>query len=237
MADNGASFIGGPLSDLQAADCSDLSDNAVTVIREAADGGTVSLVGGGTTFTGNAGDIVFDVEHVTAATNLSYWYIITDENDNILEFQNSTAGNTLDLSAAPAGECHVWGWSYRGQPNPIVGDNISTLADDQCEDISSNWITVIRDSVLGVEDFENTIQFGVYPNPTSDILNIKNGSNQSLNVNIELYDISGRRVYKNTTELNTTLQINVSTFEAGVYLLNITDRNNNTTITKRVIKR
>ncbi len=237
MADNGASFIGGPLADLQAADCSDLSDNAVTVIREAADGGTISLVGGGTTFTGSAGNIVFDVEHATTAANLSYWYIITDENDNILEFQNSTVGNTLDLSAAPAGECHVWGWSYRGQPNPVVGDNISTLSDDQCEDISSNWITVIRDSVLSVDDFENTIEFKVYPNPTSDILNIKNGFNQSLDVNIELYDISGRRVYANATELNTTLQINVSTFEAGVYLLNVTDRNNNTTITKRVIKR
>ncbi|MCD2261062.1 hypothetical protein, partial [Psychroserpens luteolus] len=43
MADNGASFIGGPLADLDAAECSDISDNAVNVIREAADGGTVAI--------------------------------------------------------------------------------------------------------------------------------------------------------------------------------------------------
>ncbi|MGH1388138.1 hypothetical protein, partial [Kordia sp.] len=104
----------------------DISDNWVTVYREVPDGGMVTLADGTTTsYTGEAGNIVFDVAHTTTAPNLSYWYIITDDNDNILAWQNSANGNTLDLSAAPAGECHVWGWNYRGLPNPIVGDHIS----------------------------------------------------------------------------------------------------------------
>ncbi len=134
--------VGGNLSELDG--CFGLS-NPITVIREEPDGGTIQLAGGGDIYSNCAGQVVFDVEHMTTAPNLSYWYIITDDNDNILAFQNSADGQTLDLSAAPAGECHVWGWNYRGLDDPIIGDNISTLTDDFCEAISDNFITVNRE--------------------------------------------------------------------------------------------
>ncbi len=118
--------------------------NPITVIREAADGGMVALASGGTEATYCAGDVVFDVSHETTASNLSYWYIITDDNDNILAYHNTADGPTLDLSGAPAGECHVWGWSYNGEDLPVMGDHISTLADGSCEAISSNYITISR---------------------------------------------------------------------------------------------
>ncbi|MEM1323868.1 MAG: hypothetical protein AAGG75_26650, partial [Bacteroidota bacterium] len=134
-------MTGNNVSDV--AGCFDLS-NSIRVDREAPDGGMVSLANGETTFTNCAGDIVLDVMHTTASPNLSYWYIITDDNDNILEFANSANTSTLDLSAAPPGVCRIWGWSYRGLPNPVVGENISTLTDDDCEAISDNFITVNR---------------------------------------------------------------------------------------------
>ena len=115
------------------------------MIREAPDGGSVTLTDGGTTYSNCAGDIVFDVMHTTTAPNLSYWYIITDDQDNILGWLNSAEGNTLDLSVAPAGVCRIWGWSYRGLGDPVVGDPISTLTDDDCEDISDDFITVNRE--------------------------------------------------------------------------------------------
>ncbi|NET34415.1 MAG: T9SS type A sorting domain-containing protein [Cyanothece sp. SIO1E1] len=139
----GGNTVGNNLTDLTG--CFALS-NPITVIREAPDGGMVSLTNGETTYTGTAGDIVVEVQHTTAAPNLSYWYIITDDNDNILAFMNSANGNSLDLSAAPPGECHIWGWSYRGLADPVVGDNISTLTDDACEAISDNFIRVIREA-------------------------------------------------------------------------------------------
>ena len=138
----GGNTVGNNLTDLTG--CYALS-NPVTVIREAPDGGMVSLTNGETTYTGTAGDIVVQVQHTTAAPNLSYWYIITDDNDNILAFMNSANGNSLDLSGAPPGECHIWGWSYRGLADPVVGDHISTLTDDACEAISDNFIRVIRE--------------------------------------------------------------------------------------------
>ena len=143
--------VGNNLSDLMG--CFDLS-NPITVIREAPDGGTVSLLDGGTTYTGTAGDIMVQVQHENESPNLSYWYIITDANDNILGFLNSAVGNTLDLSPAPPGECHIWGWSYRGLPDPVLGENISTLNDDSCEEISDNFITVIREATAEGADLK-----------------------------------------------------------------------------------
>ncbi|MEL6718808.1 MAG: T9SS type A sorting domain-containing protein, partial [Bacteroidota bacterium] len=133
---------GSNISDLEG--CFDIS-NFVEVIREIPDGGTVTLLDGSTTYTGTAGDIVFQVQHTTTAPNLSYWYIITDDNDNILDWLNSANGNTLNLSGAPAGECRIRGWNYRGLGDPIVGDPISSLMDDSCEDVSDEFITVIRE--------------------------------------------------------------------------------------------
>ncbi|OAV44547.1 T9SS type A sorting domain-containing protein [Lewinella sp. 4G2] len=123
--------------------CFDFS-NPVVVDRQSPDGGTVSLASGSTDTSAVAGDIVVEVAHVTSATALSYWYIITDDNDNILGFANSAETSTLDLSGAPAGICRIWGWSYRGLGDPVAGENISSLTDDACEAISDNFITVNR---------------------------------------------------------------------------------------------
>ncbi len=130
----------------------DISENWVTVIREAPDGGKVSLADGSTTLRGNAGSsdlIINEMKTSSSANNLSYWYIITDKDDNILDWVNPSDRNNAmaDLSGAPAGECHIWGWSYKGLDDPIKGENISTLDDDAKEDISENWITVIRTDV------------------------------------------------------------------------------------------
>ncbi len=137
----GGAVVGNNISNLTG--CFDLS-NFITVVREIPDGGRVTLLDGSTTYTDCAGSVVFDVTHTTTAPNLSYWYIITDENNNILDFANSANTSTLDLSGAPAGVCRVWGWNYRGLSDPVRGESLSTLMDDFCEDVSDGFITVNR---------------------------------------------------------------------------------------------
>ncbi len=136
--------IGQPLSTLRDDFCEDVSDSFITVYREIPDGGSVSLLDGSTSYTGTTGNIVFNVTHTTTAPNISYWYIITDDNSNILGWVNSANSNTIDLSSAPAGVCRIWGWNYRGLSDPVIGQPLSTLRDDFCEDVSDNFITVTR---------------------------------------------------------------------------------------------
>ena len=50
----------------------------------------------------------------------------------------------LDLSGAPPGTCRIWGWSQSGLSDPVVGDPLSSLMNDDCESISVDFITVIR---------------------------------------------------------------------------------------------
>ncbi|MCD2260984.1 hypothetical protein KWG70_17330, partial [Psychroserpens sp. XSD401] len=128
MADNGASFIGGPLADLDAAECSDISDNAVNVIREAADGGTVAIDLAATGNPNNTTSFNGDTEAVICvdsqadplvithenpgAENLSYRYVITNEDASVILAISPSA--TIDLNGAGVGTCQIWGWSYRG---------------------------------------------------------------------------------------------------------------------------
>ncbi|MCD2260985.1 T9SS type A sorting domain-containing protein, partial [Psychroserpens luteolus] len=247
MADNGASFIGGPLADLDAAECSDISDNAVNVIREAADGGTVSLSNGDTEISICAGDALpnpLDVIHENpGAENLSYRYVITDANTGLI--LNVVNTNVIDLDGAGAGVCEIWGWSYRGVPNnglDQIGQPLSSLDNLDCSDISDNAIIVTRLTgtdceSLSVDDFSLSNTLNVFPNPAIDVINISNNSNESINASVEMYDLRGRKVYQNTSDLNNALQINISNFESGMYLINITDTNSKAIVTKRIIKR
>ncbi|WP_298897545.1 T9SS type A sorting domain-containing protein [uncultured Psychroserpens sp.] len=247
MADNGASFIGGPLADLDAAECSDISDNAVNVIREAADGGTVSLSNGDTEISICAGDGLpnpLDVIHENpGAENLSYRYVITDANTGLI--LNVVNTNVIDLDGAGAGVCEIWGWSYRGVPNnglDQIGQPLSSLDNLDCSDISDNAIIVTRLTgtdceSLSVDDFSLSNTLNVFPNPAIDIINISNNSSESINASVEMYDLRGRKVYQNTSNLSNALQINISNFESGMYLINITDTNSKAIVTKRIIKR
>ncbi|PHI21624.1 hypothetical protein CEQ90_02095 [Lewinellaceae bacterium SD302] len=196
--------------------------NPITVIRQAPDGGEVTLANGETTYTGEVGDIVIDVQHTTTATALSYWYIITDESENILAFANSAETSTLDLSGAPVGECHVWGWSYRGEGDPVPGDNISTLNDGDCETISDNFITVTRQEPNAVNRFGEEIGIQLFPNPVSEALNVRIDGLDRNEARFDVYNLQGQRILSQVTNhANGTNAITTANLPSGSYVLRI----------------
>ncbi|MEM6524338.1 MAG: hypothetical protein AAGF85_03270 [Bacteroidota bacterium] len=147
-------IVGENISTLNDDEVEEISENFITVNRETPDGGLVSLADGSTTATGvtGTGQLTFSgVTTTSTAVNLSYWYIVTDANDNILDWVNpeDRSNATVDISGAPDGICHIWGWSYRGLADPVMGENISTLNDDNEEEISENFITVNRETPDG----------------------------------------------------------------------------------------
>jgi|GEM_PF-2221346 len=227
-------IVGDNINSLSDDGCEDISANFITVIREVPEGGTVSLPDGSTTVTAVAGDVIIDVVHETTANNLSYWYIITDADDNILEWQNSADGSTLDLSAAPAGECHIWGWSYAGLDDPIVGEHISTLSDDIAEDISDNWITVIRSGITATED-EVFSQLSIYPNPATNHLNIDlQARDGNATGYVVLVNTIGKAVTTQVIQADQrSIVFDVSQIPSGTYFINLSLDNNS--FSKRVL--
>jgi hypothetical protein len=191
-------IVGDNISTLTDDACEAISDDFITVYREVPDGGTVTLVGGATDTIVTAGNAIVNVEHTTTGGFLSYWYIVTDDNDNILAFANSANTSTLDLSGAPAGTCHIWGWNYRGLDDPIVGDNISTLNDDFCEDISDTFINVVRENPNTGGNQDMTIALNeVGVNGWIEIIN-----NTDQTVDISSYWVCNRPSYAILSSLN-----------------------------------
>jgi len=73
----------------------------------------------------------------------------------------------------------------------------------------------------------------LFPNPANSILNIKLPETYSTELyEIEIYDIHGRRIMS-STHSNVTIQIDVSDFNKGLYLVKI--QNNETVTIKRII--
>jgi hypothetical protein len=91
----------------------------------------------------------------------------------------------------------------------------------------SNW------STLSVDSFRENNGLKMYPNPTSDILNIEINSSIT-NGQIEVFDLLGKQVYVQSIASNDASQIDVSKWESGLYLVKITSENGNEI--KRFIK-
>jgi hypothetical protein len=67
---------------------------------------------------------------------------------------------------------------------------------------------------FGVEEYDFNVLITIYPNSTSDFLNISSENNESLSY--EVYDGQGKLVLKNKL-VGPTTQISVSNFASGYY--------------------
>lgn len=75
--------------------------------------------------------------------------------------------------------------------------------------------------MLGVELTEINLQLAMYPNPTTNYLNLGFGDYETTNVTYQFFDLQGKEVSKKT-KAQTDNTIEMSAFPAGVYLLTIT---------------
>ncbi|MEM1215632.1 MAG: T9SS type A sorting domain-containing protein, partial [Bacteroidota bacterium] len=129
--------------------CFDLSDNFITVNRTAIDGGTVSLTDGTTlTFAcGGDGQPDFFTFISTSTATADYTYVVTNNENTILAVLD---GDAIDLEDAAPGTCRVWGLSYSGNIIALAGQNAAEVAlTDACFELSSNFVTIVRDEVTG----------------------------------------------------------------------------------------
>lgn len=88
-------------------------------------------------------------------------------------------------------------------------------------------------ATLGIEDFEFGNSFYVYPNPSKTELNIQL-NNRVSKANLEVFDLLGKQIVKQSIGSNTVSQINTSAWISGIYLIKISSEHN--TETKRFIK-
>ena len=108
----------------------------------APDGANVILASGGMKYEACAGTVRFSMRN-SSTSSLPYYYIITDTDNKILDYQ-AADNATLDLSEAPPGECRIWGFSSNRPFLIVPGISISDLNSGTCSEVSADYVSIIR---------------------------------------------------------------------------------------------
>ena len=86
---------------------------------------------------------VIELENTGGAAEDTYVYVVTDENNIIIEVLE---GSSADFNGDTIGTCRIWGLSYTGnldESTTEVGDDATMVeTDGECLELSSNFITV-----------------------------------------------------------------------------------------------
>ncbi len=259
--DNDA-LIGQPLQVLRDADCSDVSEDRIRVIREEANAGTIAIDVDATNDANSNNTLRIDgefevticvdgiddpifVTHDTPSENLSYLYVITD-NSAEQTILNIVGTNEISLDGAGVGVCRIWGWSYRGLGGQagaletFQGEPLQALRDADCSDVSIDSVIVTRlegedCGILAVDDVETTVDVTIFPNPVQDQLNIAYTGGG--NVAITIYDLTGRVISQDNFNSQSEMKVNTTTLSSGAYLVNITDTTTGAVAVKRFVKK
>jgi hypothetical protein len=74
---------------------------------------------------------------------------------------------------------------------------------------------------VGLDEFGKSRQFSVYPNPTSDILNVELPKDGGVYNELNVLDLSGRVVFNQQITAQSKVQISTGTLAAGVYVVEL----------------
>ena len=207
----------------------DFSDDYVTVTRSQPEAG--ALVGGPFAFDvdGNP-DMVsgLSLEGDRSGTNSTF--VITTPEGKILGLPPTIeAVEGVNFDGAGAGTCLIW---YLRYEDGLIGAEMGLNANDLmgCFDLS-NYIEVVRTDPLS-----SKTSISLFPNPSTDKLNISIGYANIKTVKVSLYDFGGNDITNKMRRTNDDgLSFDVGSIPSGIYLVSVTNGAN--VITKKVIIR
>jgi PKD repeat protein len=144
---------------------------------------------------------------------------------------NINAGETVTLNASAGGISYTWfegnvtyGNTQSVTTSPSVTTTFIVNAVDAngCE--ASDQITINVNNV-GISENELGKYISIYPNPTTDIINISFSFESAKNLKIELFDINSKVInYKTFKDIKSDqYQVDLSNLAEGVYFVKIND--------------
>jgi Domain of unknown function (DUF4465)/Secretion system C-terminal sorting domain len=93
--------------------------------------------------------------------------------------------------------------------------------------------TTTKATFVGLAEQTSEINFNVYPNPTSNFINIQLSNNIEQPLEAKILDISGKTIYaKSLTQIETDLNVNF--LQSGIYFLELTSGKQKTV--KKIVK-
>ncbi len=93
--------------------------------------------------------------------------------------------------------------------------------------------TQLNDPTMSIPEIENT-NISIYPNPSSNNINIQIDEIANKNFIIEIVDTSGKQLFKQKINQNTSI-ISIKNLTKGIYYIKVLN-NNNSIVSKKIIK-
>jgi hypothetical protein len=205
--------------------CFQRSSNFIRILPATPDAGAIFALEGVTQLNIDAQDgnpDIFPFSN-TGANSFPYLYIITDVNNNIIQYLDS---NVFDFEGITLPALRVWGLSYFGQRPNTTGINISSLVSaNSCNELSANFVSIINAPTFGGNP-TSYIQLSASPNPTFDKVNlqISTPNEQTMNAMLRILDAQGKvRQQFSLDKFTGThwLELDFSSFEPGIYALQV----------------
>ncbi len=186
----------------------------------------------------------WDIMYVEYSTDQGgNWQILGTAND--LNWYNSSRTNASSGPADDCQNCPGAQWTgldttlkeYSYNLSPLNGEASIIFRFTFVSDNFANEEGVVIDdfvidatAILSVNDFEAG-EFLIYPNPSSEIFNIRRMNTIGENMNVKVYDVLGKliRQDKNITDAN--YKLNMAGVSKGIYFLQVNIEN------KRLVKK
>ncbi len=178
---------------------------------------------------------------------LKFWYYVSDV--------TKCGPVRVELGSAGKADASEYSWQLTGLVNGWNQINLrmNTSTKVGTLDLAAiNWFRIydsksgsITTRIDGIEVYNadlsavdnvkfNENEIMVYPNPVRNMLNINFTNNNSSNINLTLFDVSGKMLIRKIMQpgYSSNCQLDVSQLHAGMYLLKITS--DKQTITKKI---
>jgi Secretion system C-terminal sorting domain len=153
-------------------------------------------------------------------------------NRDASDIWNGTGGLTNTMGSVYTGDVAVSLAFYQPGLVSFTRAGTSTVSFEYQTVFSASALNdLINGFGMGIEE-KSIDGLSIYPNPANDVLNIS--STNTLN-KVTMYNALGTVVYTNANANTNGLQIDISSFKNGVYILNLEDARG--TVTKKIIKK
>ena len=188
----------------------------ITISGEAdfcAGGSTTLTANGGTSYLWSDGTTDASITVNTAGTYQVIGYNTAGCNSMESVTVNQWQPASSEFTITTNENCYEW----NGQSYCQTGDYTQTLQTIHgCDSIVTLHLTI----ETGINDHNLNTSMNVYPNPTSDKVNVQltEYESQSNNMEIQLFDIYGK-LLQTVPASNENLQINLSSYAQGVYFI------------------
>jgi hypothetical protein len=122
-----------------------------------------------------------------------------------------------------------------GSSNYSVGQIVQNVVSSSSGSVFQGIQFFFPSATLSVIDLETNMEVIAYPNPTSSVFNIQLHDNATHEMKYELYNLLGQSILSGNI-FSSTAVINLSHLPNAVYLLRISDQNNENFKTLKIIK-